>query len=107
MIRSLKSKAKIKAVFEKGSTIKSSPFLLKTYRFKDGEVKFGVSVSKNLFPSAVKRNLIKRRLREQILSSGFLKKISKGTSFFVVYNSTSLLSSKEIRAALIKLAKKI
>ncbi len=49
MIRSLKSKVKIKAVFEKGSTIKSSPFLLKTYRFKDGEVKFGVSVSKIFF----------------------------------------------------------
>tara|TARA_B100000929_G_C15423861_1_gene392317 strand:+ start:650 stop:973 length:324 start_codon:yes stop_codon:yes gene_type:complete len=107
MIRSLKSKEKIKTVFEKGSTIKEKTLLLKTYNFKDDEIKFGVSVSKKLFPSAVERNLIKRRLREQIGSSGFLKNFSKGTSFFIVYSAKSILSSREINDGLEGLAKKI
>ena len=107
MIRSLKSKEKIKTLFEKGSTIKAKGLLLKTHRFKDGEIKFGVSVSKNLFSSAVERNLIKRRLREQIMSSGFLKNFSKGTSFFVVYGAKSVFSSKEINEGLKELIKKI
>ena len=106
MIRSLKSKEKIKTLFEKGSTIKAKGLLLKTHPFKDGEVKFGVSVSKKLFSSAVERNLIKRRLREQILSSGFLKNFSKGTSFFVVYGSKSVFCSKEINDGLKELTKK-
>lgn len=107
MIRSLKNKKKIETIFEKGFTIKEKGLLLKAYNFKDGEIKFGVSVSKKLFPSAVKRSLIKRRLREQIKSSGLLDCFSRGFSFFVVYGAKAVLSSKEIKSGLKGLVKKI
>ena len=97
MAQYLKNKKKIDLIFEKGSTIKGKGFLLKTYDFEDDLVEFGVSVSKKLYPSAVKRNLIKRRTREQIKSLGLVDLMSKGVSFFMVYTSKKILSSKEIR----------
>lgn len=97
MAKYLKNKNKIDLIFEKGSTIKGNGLLLKTYNFEDGLVEFGVSVSKKLYPSAVKRNLIKRRIREQVNGLGFVDLMSKGVSFFMVYTSREILSSKEIR----------
>ncbi len=97
MAQYLKNKKKIDLIFEKGSTIKGKGFLLKTYDFEDDLVEFGVSVSKKLYPSAVKRNLIKRRIREQIKSLGLVDLMSKGVSFFMIYTSKKILSSKEIR----------
>ena len=97
MAQHLKNKNKIHLIFEKGSTIKGQGFLLKTYDFEDGIVEFGVSVSKKLYPSAVKRNLIKRRVREQLKSLGFIDSVSKGLSFFIIYTSKEILSSKEIK----------
>ena len=61
----LKNKKKIETIFEKGFTIKAYGLLFKGYDFKDDEIKYGVSVSKKLFPLAVDRNLIQRRLKEQ------------------------------------------
>ena len=97
MAKYLKNKNKIDLIFEKGSTIKGNGLLLKTYNFEDGLVEFGVSVSKKLYPSAVKRNLIKRRIREQVNGLGFVDLMSKGVSFFMIYTSREILSSKEIR----------
>ena len=96
MAQYLKNKNKIDLIFEKGSTIKGRGLLLKTYDFEDGLVEFGVSVSKKLYPSAVKRNLIKRRIREQIKSLGFVDLMPKGISFFVIYTSKKVLPSREI-----------
>tara|TARA_Y100000748_G_scaffold299917_1_gene297563 strand:+ start:5350 stop:5673 length:324 start_codon:yes stop_codon:yes gene_type:complete len=107
MISSLKSREKIELLFEKGTLIKEDGLFLKIYNFKDNEIKFGVAVSKKLFPSAVKRNLIKRRVREQVRSSGFLKNFLKGSSFFIIYGSENILSSKEIKKKLLALALKI
>ena len=53
----------IETIFDKGFVIKAKGLLLKGYDFNDDETKFGVSVSKKSFPTAVKRNLIKRRVR--------------------------------------------
>ena len=97
MAKYLKNKNKIDLIFEKGSPIKGNGLLLKTYNFEDGLVEFGVSVSKKLYPSAVKRNLIKRRIREQVNGLGFVDLMSKGVSFFMIYTSREILSSKEIR----------
>ena len=80
--------------------------MLKTYNFEDGLVEFGVSVSKKLYPSAVKRNLIKRRIREQVNGLGFVDLMSKGVSFFMVYTSREILSSKEIRERVEELIQK-
>jgi len=54
MAQHLKNKNKIDLIFKKGSTIKGRGLLLKTYDFEDNLVEFGVSVSKKLYPSAVK-----------------------------------------------------
>ena len=107
MIYSLKSKKKIDLIFEKGVSIKSKCLQIKFYNFKDSEIKFGVSVPKRLFSSAVKRNLIKRRIREQVKKSGLVKAIKPGVSFFVIYNSKSLSESTEIKQTLEFLAKKV
>ncbi len=106
MAKYLKNKNKIDLIFEKGSTIKGNGLLLKAYNFEDGLVEFGVSVSKKLYPSAVKRNLIKRRIREQVNGLGFVDLMSKGVSFFMVYTSREILSSKEIRERVEELIQK-
>ena len=81
--------------------------MLKGYDFNDDETKFGVSVSKKSFPTAVKRNLIKRRVRHQVKDLGFLSLISKGVSFFLIYTSNEVFSSVEIKKSLDALSKKL
>lgn len=100
MIHSLKNKKKIEVIFDKGSIIKGNGVFLKYYDFEDGLVQYGVSVSKKVFSSAVKRNLIKRRVREQVKALSFTSLISKGVSFFLIYTSKDILSSKEIKKSL-------
>ena len=107
MIQSLKNKKKIEIIFDKGSTIKGNGVFLKYYDFEDGLVQYGVSVSKKIFSSAVKRNLIKRRVREQIKVLNLVSLISKGVSFFLIYTSKEVLSSKEIKKSLEAIAKRI
>ena len=106
MSQYIKNEKKIDHIFEKGSTIKGNGLLLKTYNFEDGLVEFGVSVSKKLYPSAVKRNLIKRRIKEQIKSLGLVGLMSKGISFFMIYTSREILSSKEIKERVEELIQK-
>ena len=106
MICSLKSKKKIDLIFEKGVSVKFKHLQIKSYDFKDSEIKFGVSVPKKLFPSAVKRNLIKRRLREQVKKSGFLKAVKPGVSFFIIYHFKNILPSIEIKQNLEALIQK-
>ena len=103
----LKNKKKIETIFEKGFIIKVDGLLFKGYDFKDDEIKYGVSVSKKLFPLAVDRNLIKRRLKEQakkVKLTGFL---SKGVSFFLIYTSKKVLNSNEIKRSIEGLSKKL
>ena len=75
--------------------------------FDDEFVQYGVSVSKKIFSSAVKRNLIKRRVREQVKALSFTSLISKGVSFFLIYTSKDILSSKEIKKSLEGVAQKL
>ena len=107
MIHSLKNKKKIEVIFDKGSIIKGNGVFLKYYDFEDGLVQYGVSVSKKVFSSAVKRNLIKRRVREQVKALSFTSLISKGVSFFLIYTSKDILSSKEIKKSLEGVVKKL
>ena len=103
----LKNKKKIETIFEKGFTIKADGLLFKGYDFKDDEIKYGVSVSKKLFPLAVDRNLIKRRVKEQAKSVKLTGFISKGVSFFLIYNSKQILHSDEIKRRIESLSKKL
>jgi ribonuclease P protein component len=107
MKSALKNKKKIETIFDKGFVVKAKGLLLKGYDFNDDETKFGVSVSKKSFPTAVKRNLIKRRIREQVKSLGFIGSVSKGLSFFIIYTSKEILSSKEIKKRIEGLARNL
>ena len=107
MIQSLKNKKKIEVIFDKGSTSKGNGVFLKYYDFEDGLVQYGVSVSKKVFSSAVKRNLIKRRVREQVKALGFTSLITKGVSFFLIYTSKDILSSKEVKKSIEGVAQKL
>ena len=107
MKSALKNKKKIETIFDKGFIIKAKGLLLKGYDFNDDETKFGVSVSKKSFPTAVKRNLIKRRVRQQVKDLDFLSLISKGVSFFLVYTSKEVLSSHEIKKNIDTMAERL
>ena len=103
----LKNKRKIETIFEKGFTIKADGLLFKGYDFKDEEIKYGVSVSKKLFPLAVDRNLIKRRVKEQAKSIKLAEFIAKGVSFFLIYTSKQILNSNEIKRRIESLSQKL
>ena len=61
-------------------SIKKEGLLLKGYLFNDGKL-LGVSVPKKNFKSAVKRNLLKRRIREAVRSSNNFKPCPVGFLF--------------------------
>ena len=103
----LKNKKKIETIFEKGFIIKADVLLFKGYDFKDDEIKYGVSVSKKLFPLAVDRNLIKRRVKEQAKSVKLAEFITKGVSFFLIYTSKQILNSNEIKRRIESLSHKL
>ena len=103
----LKNKKKIETIFEKGFIIKVDGLLFKGYDFKDDEIKYGVSVSKKLFPLAVDRNLIKRRVKEQAKSVKLAEFIAKGISFFLIYTSKQILNSNEIKRRIEVLSQKL
>ena len=107
MLCSIKSKRKIETLFNSGKVVKVKGLLIRYYSFNDNEVCFGVSVPKKLFPSAVKRNLIKRRLRVQTKKSGLGTFFNNGASFFVIYGASNVLSSKEILDRLEKVVLKL
>ena len=101
MAKPLKDKKKIEDIFKIGHSVKSKGLTLKYFDFCDDKpVSFGVSVPKKLFSSAVKRNLIKRRVREQLKALGFIKLTSPGICFFIIYSSKEILSSDQIKRSL-------
>ena len=81
--------------------------MFKGYDFNDDEIKYGVTVSKKFFPLAVDRNLIKRRLKEQAKNVKLTGFISKGVSFFLIYNSKQVLHSNEIKKRIESLSRKL
>ena len=107
MISSLKSEKKIELLFNKGSLIKKDGLLLRFYFFNDGVVKYGVSVPKKRFKSAVKRNLIKRKIRESVRGSNSFSLLPVGVSFFIIYNYNSVLESKKVSVLVDSLLKKL
>ena len=100
-------KKKLNYFLIEGSLIKKDGLLLKFYFFNDGLVKYGVSVPKKNFKSAVKRNLIKRKIRESVRGSDCFTLLPVGVSFFIIYNYNSVLESKKVCALVDSLLKKL
>ena len=92
---SLKSKKEIELLFKSGSSC-SVGFLRTIYLSGDSALKIGVSVPKKLVPLAVKRNLIKRRVKEQIKNMPNAVLENKKGSLFVLFQGKKEVSSKDI-----------
>ena len=96
---SLKNKKDIENLFKNGKSC-SHMFLRTIYLPGESFLKTGVSVPKKLIPLAVKRNLIKRRIKEQIilLPENLLEK--KQGLLFILFHGKKEVSSKEIYESL-------
>ena len=93
----------IQNLFESGKKIIFSPFILKYLdERKESKNKVLISVSKSKIKSSVKRNLLKRRIRESYrLNKNIIKGL--GYSFAFVYSSSKILSYNEINKSLVEL----
>ena len=65
----------------------------------DGNNRLMVSVSKRFFKRAVKRNLLKRRLREAYRRSKQLLSVPGGCDLLIIYNSKEIAGYKELEVA--------
>lgn len=99
----LKNKEDISLVFKKGLSFSSGPLRIFFLSEPSGSsLKVGFSVPKKLIPLAVKRNLIKRRLKEQfrLLPESFF--VNSFGKMFVVYTKNSVCESDVISSFLKK-----
>lgn len=101
------NKRVIQNLFESGKKLITSPLILK-YLVGQYEIKNKVliTVSKSKIKSAVKRNLLKRRIRESYrLNKNIINGI--GYSFAFVYSSSKILSYNDINRSLVELLNKV
>ena len=106
-LKPIKDKKKIDVIFEKGTLLRGKNISLKFYNFNDNTTSFGLAVPKKNFPLAVSRNLIKRRLREQIKIYIRTNAVAKGVSFFLIYSTSQKLDTSLIQEEITFLLKKI
>ena len=101
------NKKVIQKLFESGKKISLPPFIVKYFYDKE-EVKNKVliSVSKSKIKSSVKRNLLKRRIKESYrLNKNIINRM--GYSFAFVYSSSKIFKYDELNKNLIDLLNKI
>lgn len=105
----LKSKKQIASLFENGTSIKAYPLLLAYQEVTlDTPFKIGFSVSKRNFKHAVKRNRIKRLLREYFRKNKYLFTKSNQSQFLfmLIYIGNTTPTYNEVAKAMEKLVKK-
>ncbi len=96
-LKPIKDKKKIEAIFEKGLLIKGNGISLRFLDFDNNECCYGISVPKRVFPLAVERNLIRRRLRELVRLFEQTDKIPLGVSFFLICSKRSILKKADVK----------
>ena len=101
------NKKVIQKLFESGKKISLSPFIAKYfYDRKEVKNKVLISVSKSKIKSSVKRNLLKRRIKESYrLNKNIINRM--GYSFAFVYSSSKILSYNDINRSLVELLNKV
>ena len=96
-LRAIKDKKKIEAIFEKGLLIRGNGVSLRFYDFNNNECFYGVSVPKKIFPLAVERNLVRRRVRELVRLFDEKDKMPLGVSFFLICSNRSILKKADVK----------
>ncbi len=107
----LKSKKLIEQLFAKGSSISKHPvklIYLKTELPKDVKIQVGVSVAKKRFKSAVKRNRIKRLLREsyRLNKHQIFNNIEGNFAFLFLYIGKEIPNFSELEEAMLAVLEK-
>ena len=107
----LKSKKLIEQLFAEGVGVTNYPIklvYLKTSHEDDSKCKVGVTVSKRNFKSAVKRNRIKRLMRESYRLNKHLifNNIEGNFAFMFLYLGKEMPSQSKITDAMIPLMRK-
>lgn len=107
----LKSRKLIDQLFTEGKSIKSFPLKLvyiPIERQEHPELKTGVSVPRKLVKTAVKRNRIKRLMREVFRKNKYLvtKDLSSSHAFMFIYISRDEMSYEKIEKNMIRIMEK-
>ena len=101
------NKKVIQKLFESGKKISLSPFIVKYfYDRKEVKNKVLISVSKSKIKSSVKRNLLKRRIKESYrLNKNIINRM--GYSFAFVYSSSKILVTVACSSSLNKTLRRL
>lgn len=108
----LKSKRRIEDIFTNGKHIIAYPvkifYLFEESMDEKNMLQVGIGVSKKYFKHAVKRNRVKRLLRESYRLNHThlkeeIKKRNKNVYLFLLYNSKEILSYKDVEEKVKKL----
>lgn len=114
-IERLSSKKVIDQLFENGRTLDEPPFVVK-YQIgplpEEAACQLAVSVPKRRFKSAVKRNLIKRVVKEayRIQKSNFvryLKEEKLQCAIFLIYNRNTMIEHDEAEQKIILILQRL
>jgi ribonuclease P protein component len=107
----LKSEKLIQAVFEKGESVTAYPLKLifLASPASDPKIQAAVTVPKKNFRSAVKRNSIKRLMREayRLNKHHIFNKIEGSYAFMFLYLGKEIPSYGQIEGPMIKLLEKV
>ena len=104
----LKSELKISELFSQGKTLIAYPLRICYLSNNGDENCMMVSVPKKLFKRAVKRNLLKRRIREAYrLNQTYLDTNNRHIDIAFSYIDPEILSFYQIQKAVIKALQKI
>ena len=106
----LKSKKLIDKLFAEGKSIKSFPLKLVYISFdnaEEPELKTGVSVPKKLVKTAVKRNRIKRMMREVFRKNKYLvtSYLNSSHALMFIYLSREEMTYEKLEAGMINILK--
>lgn len=101
-INTLKGRNRVQNLFENGSFFVFKDIKI-VYTPQEGDGwNYGVTVPKRFFKSAVKRNLLKRRMRELIRAWFKENSCNKNLDFMIIYNSPEIIEFGKLKESISK-----